>query len=79
VLEEEELGSRRLHREVGLDVLTFYAPEGGISEHHVAAFGDVADIADILLEGVAPPDLGGSDAVEEHIHQAQKGRPCSHC
>jgi hypothetical protein len=46
-------------------------PKGGVGEHHVEPLGDVADV---LFEGVPPPDGGGHDAVEHEVHEPQERR-----
>jgi len=52
-------------------VPAFCAPEWGIGKYHIVALGDVADI---LLEGIAPHHAGGGHAVKHHVHEAQEGR-----
>src|SRR5262249_14497297 len=71
MLHEEQLGGLHLDGEILLNVPPFDAAEGGIGHDYVVA---LADLANVLLQGVLTQDTRCRDAMQDHVHQAKQRR-----
>jgi hypothetical protein len=67
VLEEEKSGFAGFDVEVLLDFLALATAEGRIGQDYLEAVF-VLDVVDVFGERVGVQDVGGFDAVEDHVH-----------
>ena len=67
VLEEQERRLASADREVLLHLLALLAAKGGIGEDHVHPIL-VLDVGQVLGQRVGVDDVGGLDAVQDHVH-----------
>ena len=69
MLEEEVGGFAGADGEVLLDFGAFFSAEGGIGEDDVVTIL-LLNVGEIFGEGVGVDDVGGFDAVEDHVHDS---------
>ena len=69
VLQEQKRRLARLDRKVLLHLGSLFAPERRIGHHDVVAVA-LLYVGDVLRECVGVDDVGGFDAVQDHVHRA---------